>query len=195
MTITLERLQHSDINLLRELRNANRDSFFDSRVISPNDQEQWWRRYSANPSGHFYTIWLNKVTPVGFLSVHCLRIIRYFPHGVSHLQNGITKWFDICEIGNLLLAPAHRGRGIMAEALTEVRRLYSPLTFWIAHVKVGNTASLRLFERAGFFHVPRKYNRKPKKSCPPLTASDWNDATKRHITLKTVDAIFFKERK
>ena len=138
MNIALERLAHSDLYLLRTLRNAENDHFFTSSYITVADQEDWWYRYTKDQHTKFYTIWLNKVTPVGFLSV---RLMRDF------------EIFDVREIGHLLLAPAYRGRGIMTQALTEVRRLYSPLTFWVAHVKADNEASLALFERQDFCKV------------------------------------------
>lgn len=142
MTVTLERLTHADINLLRELRNANADAFFDDTYITREMQEDWWwRLQNTHHVIQFYTIWLNKVTPVGFLSVQQLN------HAFC---------FDVRELGHLLLAPAFRGRGIMHAAITEVRRLYSPLTFWVAHVKSGNAASLALFERQGFVAIKGK---------------------------------------
>jgi len=162
MNITLERLQHADINLLRELRNVNADAFFDSDTyITKEDQEDWWYCYERQSITNFYTIWLNKVTPVGFLSVTWRG-----EHGMA----GITAR----EIGHLLLAPARRGRGIMHAAVTEVRRLYDPLTFWLAHVKPGNTASLALFDRQGFVTLPRKRNRQchsPKSRKPTNPSS------------------------
>lgn len=156
MNITLERLAYSDINLLRELRNANADSFFDDTYITREMQQDWWYRYGHDSSmGDFYTIWLNKVTPVGFLSVKTVVDVFYGENSDN---------LGICEIGNLLLAPCHRGRGIMTMALIEVRRLYDPLTFWIARVKPNNTASLRLFERAGFWIAePVKGKRKCRR--------------------------------
>jgi len=161
MVITLERLQHADINLLRELRNVNADAFFDSDTyITKADQEDWWYRHQHEPWTTFYTIWLNKVTPVGFLSVRTVVML--------------DDIFTVMEIGHLLLAPAHRGRGIMHAAVTEVRRLYDPLTFWLAHVKPGNTASLALFDRQGFVTLPRKRNRQchsPKSRKPTNPSS------------------------
>ncbi len=147
MTITLERLTHADINLLRELRNASADAFFDDTYITREMQEDWWWRYELRGTTKFYTIWLNKVTPVGFLSVHIIGSV-FYGEGDDNIS--------IAEIGHLLLAPAFRHRGIMHAALTEVRRLYDPLTFWVAHVKPTNMASLSLFERQGFIPVSKK---------------------------------------
>lgn len=154
MTVTLERLTHADINLLRELRNANADAFFDPTYITREMQEDWWYRYARDEPTRvvFYTIWLNNVTPVGFLSVkRC---------GISYSASTAAfsdRRCEVRELGHLLLAPAHRGRGIMAAAITEVRRLYSPLTFWVAHVKEDNAASLRLFERQEFWAVEEQW--------------------------------------
>lgn len=148
MNITLERLQHTDINLLRELRNANADAFFDDTYITREMQEDWWYRLQFDHFTDFYTIYLNKVTPVGFLSVRKLLSTIW-----AYERMPVQK---ACEIGHLLLAPAFRHRGIMARAITEVRRLYDPLTFWVAHVKAGNAASLALFERQGFVAIKGK---------------------------------------
>ena len=143
MKVMLQRLQHTDINLLRELRNANADAFFDDTYITREMQEDWWWRYTQSSRVQFMTIWLNKVNPVGFMSV-TLQTPPMWSEG---------NLFHVAEIGHLLLAPAYRGRGIMHAAITEVRRLYSPLTFWVAHVKPTNTASLRLFARQKFVQL------------------------------------------
>lgn len=152
MIVTLMRLQHTDINLLRELRNANRKAFFDTTYVTEEMQADWWYRYGFDLTLNFYTIWLNNVTPVGFLSVRDIT----GKHGDSRIA--------VCEVGNLLLAPAHRGRGIMHAAITEVRRLYDPLTFWIAYVKPTNTASLKLFARQDFVQIKPERKRKCEKS-------------------------------
>lgn len=154
MIVTLERLQHADINLLRELRNANADAFFDDTYITREMQEDWWWNYSRHQTGlHIYSVWLNHVTPVGFLSVKAVGTVWSWPS------------IEVRELGHLLLAPAHRGRGIMRQAITEARRLYSPLTFWVAHVKPDNAASLKLFAAHEFIQLdptPTKRQRKPK---------------------------------
>jgi RimJ/RimL family protein N-acetyltransferase len=159
MNITLERLTHADINLLRELRNANADAFFDATYITREAQEDWWYCYTMSTALQFYTIWMNKVTPVGFLSVKALSV------GLPPEARGTTHPFVWTrEIGHLLLAPAHRGRGIMTAAITEVRRLYDPLTFWVAHVKSTNIASLKLFAAQGFIQCDRITKRRQRKS-------------------------------
>lgn len=134
MIVSLERLQHADINLLRELRNADAEAFFDTRQITAKMQEAWWKRYEHSITTRFYTIYLNGVTPVGFLSARVIRTVT-----LGRLTLYAT------EVGNLLLAPAFRGQGIMHAALTELRRLHSPFTLWVAHVKSTNAPSLKLF--------------------------------------------------
>jgi RimJ/RimL family protein N-acetyltransferase len=170
MTVTLERLTHADINLLRELRNANADAFFDGTYITKEAQEDWWHRHRLhdheNSDYEFFTIWLNKVTPVGFLSV---TLYSKSKHGLP---------FYVAEIGNLLLAPAYRGQSIMYKAITKVRRLYSPLTFWIAHVKPTNTASLNVFARQGFIQLDPT-TAKESKQC---RLSGNSKSTKRNST-------------
>lgn len=139
MTITLRLLEHRDINLLRELRNASRQHFFNTRIITKEQQGQWWEDYMGHPDFVMYAI-QSGPTVVGFISV---RTIEY------HL---VDDW-AACEVGNLLVAPAYRGQGVMTQALCELRRLW-PGCFWVAHVKPSNAASLRLFKKAGFWRVP-----------------------------------------
>ena len=153
MVIELRRLVHADINLLRELRNANADAFFDSHYITVEDQENWWYEVRFKSEVQFYTIWINGVTPVGFLSVK--------PLGAVY---GGESIFSVREVGSLLLAPAYRGQGIMHAAITEVRRLYNPLTFWVAHVKPTNTASLAVFARQQFVQLDGNMVVESKKS-------------------------------
>lgn len=142
MTITLRLLEHRDINLLRELRNANREWFFSTRLVTANQQEEWWEDYQGELNFVVYAIQSGPTT-VGFISV------RSDWEDTKEIRGG----FGVCEVGNLLVAPAYRGQGVMTEALCEVRRLW-PGCFWIAHVKPDNAASLRLFKKAGFWRVP-----------------------------------------
>lgn len=144
MRITLRPLQHSELNLLRELRNANADAFFDSREISRADQEYWWRVYQSDTSTSFFTIWTDAVTPIGFFSTRWLGRVDAEPG---------DRRFGVLEIGNLLLSPAYRGQGVMHRAIAEIRRYCGRDTLWIAHVKPTNTASLRVFERQGFWRA------------------------------------------
>ena len=51
----LRRLAATDLERVRQLRNASRNAFFDSREISAEEQQAWFARLSEKPV-EFYVI-------------------------------------------------------------------------------------------------------------------------------------------
>jgi RimJ/RimL family protein N-acetyltransferase len=137
--ITIRPLTYWDTEYLRRLRNSQRKNFFDQRLVSDHEQQRWWTRYQYDPMLSMGTICMNN-RPIGFFSIRL--IVTGSP-------------FEVYEIGNLLLDPEYQGRGIMLEALELMNCKATQPAFWVAHVKPGNKASLRMFEKAGFWRVPK----------------------------------------
>src|SRR5687767_5255463 len=94
----LRRLATSDLERVRQLRNASRDAFFDSREISAEEQQAWFARLSEKPV-EFYVI-EDEGRVIGTVSV-------------TDTTNGR-------EIGNLVLDEAFRGRGLMRQAIEQL---------------------------------------------------------------------------
>lgn len=118
-------IEERDLEVVRDLRNRNRDWFFDAREVSAEQHRAWFEAL-PNRRIRFYVIEEDDDV-VGTLSV--------------------TDTSEGREVGNLVLDDAYRGRGLMARALELVCTEPGP---YFAYVKPDNEASRRLFERAGF---------------------------------------------
>lgn len=121
----LRLLAEADLDTARRLRNANRQFFFSDAAITAAEQADWFKTLPSRPI-RFYVIEDNGVV-VGTISA--------------------TTRADGIEIGNLVLDPAARGKGLMRDA---VRQLTSAAGHYFAKVKPGNTASLNVFAETGF---------------------------------------------
>lgn len=118
-------IEEEDLEAVRQLRNRNREWFFDAGEVSVAQQAAWFESLRSKPI-RFYVI-EEAGAVVGTISV--------------------AERDDGREIGNLILDEGYRGRGLMADALAELCR--APGTYY-ARVKPGNEASAHVFERAGF---------------------------------------------
>lgn len=124
----LRPLAEADLEIVRSLRNAHRQFFFHDAEISSEQQRTWFHSLASKP--------------VDF------RVIE--DAGVVVGTVSATRSADAIEIGNLLLDPAARGRGLMQRA---VRQMTAAPGRYIAFVKSSNTASLHVFEATGFIVV------------------------------------------
>ena len=121
----LRPLSRTDLDTVRRLRNANRQWFFDSREVSAADQAKWFDGLSDRPVEFFVIEDDDRV--VGTIS--------------------LSARGDEVEVGNLILDPAARGRGLMRQA---VSLLSSKPGVYFAEVKSDNESSLRVFRACGF---------------------------------------------
>ena len=101
------------------------NAFIDSREISAAQQLEWFERLDSKPVTFFVIEEDGSV--VGTVSVT--------------VRSGDR------EIGNVVLDPAYRGRGLMRRA---VEQLTAPAGDYFADVKAGNVSSLNVFRGAGF---------------------------------------------
>jgi RimJ/RimL family protein N-acetyltransferase len=125
----LRPIASGDLERVRLLRNQSRESFFDSREISAARQREWFENLRSKPTT-FFVIEEDGVV-VGTISV--------------------TARVDDQEIGNIILDPAYRGRGLMRRA---VEQLTAAPGDYFADVKAGNTPSLNVFRATGFSEEP-----------------------------------------
>lgn len=123
--VRIRLIEEGDLDVVRELRNRNREWFFDDREITAAQQAAWFESLRGK-SVRFYVI------------EHAGAVI-----GTISIDQGEVGM----EVGNLILDPRYRGQGLMAEAVAELCR--APGTYY-ARVKPGNDASVNVFERAGF---------------------------------------------
>src|SRR5579864_5763665 len=96
----LRPIESRDLDIIRRLRNNNRSAFLDDREISLDEQQQWFAGLAARPV-RFFVIEENNAV-VGTISV--------------------TDRGQFKEIGNLLLDPAARQRGLMRAAVEQLTR-------------------------------------------------------------------------
>jgi len=121
----LRPIAESDLEIARQLRNANRHWFFYEHEISPEQQSAWFRALESGPVD-FYVIEDAGVV-VGTISA--------------------TRHPDRTEIGNLVLLPAARGRGLMRRAVEE---LTAASGRYVASIKTDNAPSIAVFKATGF---------------------------------------------
>lgn len=121
----LRPIEERDLEVVRRLRNESRSWFFFDGEIDAEQQRRWFAQLPGQ-GVRFYVIEVDG-SVVGTASA------RDTPEGT--------------EIGNLLLDPAQRGRGLMHQAVDELTR--APGTYF-GLVKPDNENSIRVFERSGF---------------------------------------------
>ena len=128
--VRLDTIGPADLEFLRQLRNAERQWFFDQKEVTPEAQAAWHRGLSANPNNHWYLVRVDD-QPAGCFS------IKVGDDGRAY-------------VGSILLAPQFRGQGVMTRAMGDAMdRLGSHLRYY-TEVLAGNDPSLGLFERLGF---------------------------------------------
>lgn len=140
----LRPIEAADLETIRALRNRYRQWFFDNREITRETHTRWFKALATKPIDFFVIEDDGRV--VGTISV--------------------TTSADGMEIGNLLLDPECRGRGIMRHAVAE---LTAEPGRYVAHVKNGNTPSERVFLASGFDCSPGAVESEFKKIVEPPT--------------------------
>lgn len=142
-TILLRPLTGSndDLEFVRNLRNQYRHCFFNQTWILDWQQRDWFKRISSNRKYRFYIIDYNGFR-VGTISRRHLFDIEFG-----------GEQTPVYELGNLMLLPPYYGQGLMH---TAIENLMSEPAFFVAHVLSGNTASTRVFERAGFATIIKR---------------------------------------
>jgi RimJ/RimL family protein N-acetyltransferase len=123
--LQLRPIAEADLEFARMLRNANREFFLYDAEISPQQQLDWFRTLGSKPID-FFVIEDDGVV-VGTISA-----------------KRSSGWV---EIGNLLLTPAARGRGLMRQAVSE---LTTAPGRYFSEVKSHNERSLAVFRATGF---------------------------------------------
>lgn len=121
----LRPVSRADLDRVRQLRNANREWFFNSREISAAEQSAWFEALATRPVQFFVIEDEDRI--VGTIS--------------------LTVRGDQIEVGNLTLDAAARGRGMMRQAVAAVTARPGR---YFAEVKSDNERSLRVFRAAGF---------------------------------------------
>lgn len=140
-----------DIEFAREMRNINRDSFIDNRIISREQQAAWYKDLKQKPHIDFRIIWFNGMR-VGTMSV------------TTH-RDGSR------EIGNGTVHQAFRGKGIATAA--ESKLLDPTAKCWGTYL-VENVAAAIVMKRAGWEPIPirRETTAAPRNDRQPIDCLD-----------------------
>jgi RimJ/RimL family protein N-acetyltransferase len=125
VTVRVRRVARDDLPAIRDLRNRNRSWFFDDREVTAEQHEAWFASLKER-AVDFYVIEVDERV-AGTIS--------------------LARRGDDIEVGNLILDDEYRGRGLMTQA---IEQLCTAPGKYFAHVKPGNDASARVFDRAGF---------------------------------------------
>lgn len=121
----LRPIEERDLEAVRLLRNESRRWFFFDGEIDADMQRRWFERLATLPVV-FYVIEIDGAV-VGTAS--------------------LTETPEGLEVGNLLLDPAVRGRGLMRQVVAELTA--APGTY-TAQVMPDNASSIAVFEASGF---------------------------------------------
>lgn len=126
----IKKLKKEHLDALRQMRNKNRQWFFDKNEITPGQQQAWYESICNSTKVRFYIIEIeNEVA--GSLS--------------------LTKTKEGIEIGNVLLDDRFRGQGIMTKAIGKLIKNKNKV--FCARILLENIDSQNLFERCGFTKV------------------------------------------
>ena len=135
VSFQLRSIQGSDIERLREWKNAHRQFFFHKEVITSGQQLAWFNRWSAEPHDHMF------VVEVDGCAVGCAGV---------RLFEGTVDAYNI-----ILGDKSFEGKGIMSAALTAVGAfamfLYPALSIRV-RVLAANPA-LGWYKRNGYRQI------------------------------------------
>lgn len=126
----IKKLKERHLDALRQLRNKNRQWFFNKSTITPTQQQAWYNSIRNDTKIRFYIIEVEDEV-AGSLS--------------------LTKTKEGIEIGNVLLDNRFRGQGIMTKAIRKLIKNKNKDFF--ARILLENIDSQNLFERCGFTKV------------------------------------------
>jgi RimJ/RimL family protein N-acetyltransferase len=124
-----------DIELLRGWKNAHRQFFFYKEIITPEQQQAWYRRWSQEPDDHMF------VVEVENRSAGCI---------------GTRLFQDTADVYNVILGDKQfGGKGIMSEALWATvafsQFLYQRLPVCVRVLQTN--PAIGWYERNGFTRI------------------------------------------
>lgn len=134
--IWLKYLDNEELEFARELRNANREYFFDHAEITPDQMMDFYGSYKGDVTYHKFLIIMKDETPIGT---------------ISYKLPGEPE--DPAIIGNVLIASEYRGLGYGSEAvrlalnnIAACGRQYTRL-----EVIPGNSKAIEFYKKLGFY--------------------------------------------
>jgi len=129
-SITFQRIALEDLEYLRNLRNANREYFFDSDEITVSKQKKWFKKIQNNSFIKFYII-IKNGQKVGTISC----------------QDMGKMW----ELGNVLIDEPYRKKGIFREVVDILHKV-SPKPLFV-EVRAENKEAIGVYLKLGFEEI------------------------------------------
>lgn len=123
MKVTIRPITKGDLEWARMLRNANRELFFDSQIVSRTKHEQWFQALSY---------------PFFIIELEGKRIGTV---AISKVSSGH-------EIHNVLIGKDYRSQGVFKRVLAILVKRYGVPLF--VDVKPENQKAIRAYMRLGF---------------------------------------------
>jgi len=123
----LQKLKKEHLETIRNIRNNNRQWFFNKLFITQKQQKKWFNEVKKNKKIKFYVI-IVKNNIAGAVSM--------------------TKTKEGIEIGNVVLDEKYKGQGVMTEAIKKLIKNNKKIFY--ARILLDNNRSQLLFERCGF---------------------------------------------
>lgn len=125
----------ADLRFAWRLRNANREFFFNSELISWEQHTLWWLSQLKRLDFQFYIIWRN----------------GHRAGTIAHEEKWMREaGYWLVFLQNLCIAEKYRGHGLAKWAIKELMRRNR---FIIAQVKPDNKHVIRMYEELGFWRV------------------------------------------
>jgi len=135
--LNFKAVDESDIEWLRESRNANKDNFFDSHEITTEQQKSWYQRYKESGVDHMFIVKLKSTGEnIGTIAIYDL---------------DITKRMAI--LGRVLLLEEFRGKGYAEEMVKRlVRYAFDTMRLYKLKVEVhyNNIDAIVIYYKSGF---------------------------------------------
>lgn len=126
--IRLRKLDDTDQRNLYIWRNAEAEAFGDTRLLSRDDQEDWYYgKYLTNPGDHMYVVMADNYS-VGTIGL----IVP-------------TREIQRVLLGN----QDYKRKGIMSQAVTLLLKLYGPGDYHL-YVKQSNQKAIDFYRKNGF---------------------------------------------
>lgn len=126
--LKLELITVDDLEWARDLRNDNKQYFFNNTIVTEKDHDDWFIWFSSQDQVEFFVIWVDNQR-AGTISVE--------------RAGGFLK------LGNIIIAESFRHQGIFRKVLEKLRLEYGTRKFEL-EVRADNEQAIEAYTALGF---------------------------------------------
>jgi ribosomal protein S18 acetylase RimI-like enzyme len=127
--IKIHLITEQDLEFVRKLRNENRKYFFNGKLITRKEHQEWFNRIRQEKEFCFYVIWWDSSIRVGTIS-----------YGMQG---------NIAEIGNVIVDKRFRLKGVLRKTMTELFKKH-PCKKVFLRVMPNNKNAIAAYMAIGF---------------------------------------------